>query len=168
MPPTLAAASTTTSGRSSFIHPATAAWSLRSSAEREIASVSQSSDCSLRTIAEPTMPRCPATKTRLPAKVNGVESDRVAIIVLSGHGAISLAVAISMSAATISATSSSECGRVRPAEPYSRLRRVAQSGGRPPSAGNTARSILTRISFEAASRPTSSTPSPSQRIVRPT
>ena len=46
----------------------TADWSLRSTSERETVTTSQSSEARRRISAPPTMPRCPATQTRLPAR----------------------------------------------------------------------------------------------------
>src|SRR6185437_9546985 len=66
MPPTLAAARNTACGRFSANQRNTAAWSRRSSALRPTVSNSTSSRASRRSIAAPTIPRCPATRTVLP------------------------------------------------------------------------------------------------------
>src|ERR1700742_1957552 len=72
MPPTLAAARNTACGRFLANQPNTAAWSRRSTSLRPTVSRSTSSRASLRTSADPTMPRWPATKTVLPFSSNGV------------------------------------------------------------------------------------------------
>src|SRR5882724_13444864 len=72
MPPTLAAAMNTTCGRLAANHLLTAACSRRSTSLRVSVSSSTFSCASLRTSAEPTMPRCPATKTVFPFSSNGV------------------------------------------------------------------------------------------------
>src|SRR5215469_11498782 len=74
MPPTVAAAMNTACGRFCANQSATAAWSRRSICWRGTVSISQSSRASRRTNAEPTMPRCPATYTRLPRSSYGVIS----------------------------------------------------------------------------------------------
>src|SRR5215470_3766763 len=71
MPPTRAAATMTTSGRLSRSHSCVSACRARSSTRRSAVSTSQRSDASRRTSAAPTIPRWPATKTRLPARSNG-------------------------------------------------------------------------------------------------
>src|SRR5215470_5034276 len=71
MPPTRAAATMTASGRFSQSHSWVSACRVRSSARRSAVNTSQRSDASRRTSAAPTMPRWPATKTRLPARSNG-------------------------------------------------------------------------------------------------
>src|SRR5438552_3596971 len=72
MPPTLAAARNTTSGRALANQPNTADWSRRSSSSRSTVNSSTFSRASRRTSAEPTMPRCPATTTVLPFRSKGV------------------------------------------------------------------------------------------------
>src|ERR1700736_1104979 len=72
MPPTFAAARNTACGRLFANQPNTAAWSRKSTSLRPTVSSSTSSCASLRTSAEPTIPRCPATKTVLPFSSNGV------------------------------------------------------------------------------------------------
>src|SRR4029077_5269967 len=69
MPPTVAAAMITTSGRWAFIQSSTCCWRRRSTSARAAVSVVQPSRASRRTIALPTMPRWPATKTRRPASL---------------------------------------------------------------------------------------------------
>src|SRR3984893_1500636 len=71
MPPTRAAATMTTSGRLSRSQSWVSACRTRSSARRSAVSTSQRSEASRRTSAAPTMPRWPATKTRLPLSSNG-------------------------------------------------------------------------------------------------
>src|SRR5262245_47725913 len=71
MPPTLAAARMTTWGVLQANQSNTADWSRRSSSLRPTVKSSTSSCASRRVSAEPTMPRCPATKTVLPFSSNG-------------------------------------------------------------------------------------------------
>src|SRR5215470_12475569 len=71
MPPTRAAATITTSGRFSRSQSWVSVCRARSSTSRSAVSTSQCSGASRRISAAPTMPRWPATKTRLPAKSNG-------------------------------------------------------------------------------------------------
>src|SRR5581483_11544735 len=71
MPPTLAAARNTACGFFLANQSNTAAWSRRSSSARLAVRMFTSSLASRRTIAEPAMPRCPATKTVLPLSSNG-------------------------------------------------------------------------------------------------
>src|ERR1035441_4430491 len=68
MPPTVAAATKTTSSFLSPIHVSTSAWRNRSSSLRAAVTISQLSRARRRKIAEPAMPRCPATHTRRPVK----------------------------------------------------------------------------------------------------
>src|SRR5690554_4368774 len=70
MPPTRAAASTTASGRAASSHASTAACRRRSSSPRPAVSTAQPAPSSRRATAAPTMPRWPATQTRLPASGN--------------------------------------------------------------------------------------------------
>src|SRR3954447_22774079 len=72
MPPTLAAARNTACGRLAANHLKTAVWSRRSTSSLVTVSSSTFSRASRRTSAEPTMPRCPATKTVLPFSSNGI------------------------------------------------------------------------------------------------
>src|SRR5262245_45068763 len=67
MPPAVAAATKTASGRCVPIHDSTSPCLRRSSSVRSAVNTSQSSRASRRRRALPTMPRCPATYTRLPA-----------------------------------------------------------------------------------------------------
>ena len=69
MPPTRAAATNTTSGRWRVIHDRTCSESRRSTL-RSAVRTSQRSAASLRTKAEPTMPRCPATQTEALARLS--------------------------------------------------------------------------------------------------
>src|SRR5260221_4689414 len=66
MPPTVAAATMTTSGRSACIQSSTGCWRRRSIWLRLTVRISQPSPAKRRTMALPTMPRWPATKTRRP------------------------------------------------------------------------------------------------------
>src|ERR1035441_267377 len=66
MPPPVAAARKTTSIFLSAIHSSTAAWRNRSRSLRAAVTISQLSRARHRTIADPAMPRCPATQTRRP------------------------------------------------------------------------------------------------------
>src|ERR1039458_3138831 len=66
MPPTVAAARKTTSIFLSAIHASTAACLNRSRSLRAAVTISQLSRARRRTIADPAMPRCPATQTRRP------------------------------------------------------------------------------------------------------
>src|SRR6266536_2971504 len=72
MPPTLAAAKNTTCGRLAANHLFTAAWSRKSTSLRGTVSGSTFSRTSRRIRADPTIPRWPATKTRLPSNSNGI------------------------------------------------------------------------------------------------
>src|SRR5579871_4468196 len=72
MPPTLAAARNTACGFFLANQSNTAAWLRRSSSARFAVRSSTFSAASRRAIAEPAMPRCPATKTVLPFSSNGV------------------------------------------------------------------------------------------------
>src|ERR1043165_1651554 len=73
MPPTVAAAMMTTSGRCACIQSSTGCWRRRSTSPRPTVRIGQSSRASRRTRAPPTMPRWPATKTRRPpsGKISG-------------------------------------------------------------------------------------------------
>src|SRR5947209_6834992 len=68
MPPTLAAARNTASGRYEVIHFKACAWFVRSSSLLSGDRISQPSEARRRTSAEPTMPWWPATQTRFPAR----------------------------------------------------------------------------------------------------
>src|ERR1035438_3481583 len=68
MPPTVAAARNTTSIFRSPVQASTSAWRSKSSSLREAVAISQLSRASRRTIADPAIPRCPATHTRQPVK----------------------------------------------------------------------------------------------------
>src|SRR5947207_3237067 len=70
MPPTVAAATMTTSGRCAFIQSSTGCWRRRSTSPRSAVRIGQSSRASRRTRAPPTMPRWPATKMRRPPSGN--------------------------------------------------------------------------------------------------
>src|SRR6266478_8212048 len=72
MPPTFAAARNTACGRLSANQSNTAAWSRKSTSLRPAVSNSTPSPASRRTSAPPTIPLCPATKTVLPFRSNGV------------------------------------------------------------------------------------------------
>src|SRR4029077_1104370 len=74
MPPTLAAATKIASGRWRSIHPSTSAWRRKSSSSRLAVRMAQSSRWRRRTIAEPTMPRWPATKTFRPVSENSLRT----------------------------------------------------------------------------------------------
>src|SRR5579872_2773925 len=67
MPPTRAAAMNTASGRASAIQAWVASCRRRSSRSLSVVRTSQASRARRLTSAEPTMPRWPATQTRLPA-----------------------------------------------------------------------------------------------------
>src|SRR5580700_8606709 len=90
MPPTRAAATTTTSGRLSRSHASVSAWRAKSSLARPAVRSSQRSEPSRRSNAEPTMPRWPATKTRRPARSN---SGAVAAAAVAG-GSVAAAMAL--------------------------------------------------------------------------
>src|SRR4051812_38640976 len=70
MPPTSAASRNAASGFCAATQSSTSFWRVRSSVLRSAVRISQSICFSRRTIAEPTMPRAPATQTRLPASGN--------------------------------------------------------------------------------------------------
>src|SRR6185312_3315969 len=76
MPPTFAAARKTNSGRCASKNASTAA-RFRRSTESRPATIRLRSPApfSARTIAEPTSPRCPATKTRLPLSMRHASGD---------------------------------------------------------------------------------------------
>src|SRR5262249_21132848 len=67
IPPTRAAARKIASGFLAAIHASVSTWRVRSTSPRPAVSTSQSTEARRRTIAAPTMPRWPATQTRLPA-----------------------------------------------------------------------------------------------------
>src|ERR1700761_8175582 len=98
MPPTRAAARYTWSMRCALKKSRTADWFVRSSSdELRLTTSTLPSASSRRTIAEPTMPRCPATKTRLRLESTMVLllafEDREAVLldqrVLGGFGQVS-------------------------------------------------------------------------------
>src|ERR1700688_4298759 len=68
MPPTKPAATITASGKACAMKRSTSCDCRRSSSRRGAVTTSQSSPCSRRRIAEPTMPAWPATNTRLPLR----------------------------------------------------------------------------------------------------
>ena len=109
--------------------------------------------------AEPTMPRWPATQTRLPASRRGRAQSAVLPVARSGPGA--------GRPATISATSSLEAGR----SASSRASRAPWSGS-PSSSVDLGRAEIARVDLDqdacrcAASTPFSSTPSPCQSMRR--
>src|SRR5580700_8634692 len=70
MPPTLAAARKIASGRAAAIQACVGSCRRRSRSPRPTVRISQSSRASRRTSAWPTMPRWPATHTRLPFSGN--------------------------------------------------------------------------------------------------
>src|SRR5262245_45261395 len=70
MPPTRAAARKMPSGLFAAIHSSVSFWRVRSTVLRSAVRTSHFSDARRRTIAEPTMPRWPATQMRLPARSN--------------------------------------------------------------------------------------------------
>src|ERR1700690_1228922 len=72
MPPTFAAAKKTACGRFLANQSNTAAWSRKSTSLRPTVCNSTSSRARRRTSAPPTIPLCPATKTVLPLRSNGV------------------------------------------------------------------------------------------------
>src|SRR5579872_2908770 len=72
IPPTFAAARNTACGRCLANQSNTAAWSRRSTSARLTVCSWTPSDASRRASAEPTIPRCPATKTFFPFRSNGV------------------------------------------------------------------------------------------------
>src|SRR5580692_9940015 len=70
MPPTFAAATITASGFAECRYAAVSSWRSKSRRSWPMVRTSQSTSASRRTMAEPTMPRCPATKTRRPRRAN--------------------------------------------------------------------------------------------------
>src|ERR1700733_13909101 len=70
MPPTFAAATITASGFAERRYAAVSSWRSKSRRSWPIVKTSQSISASRRTMAEPTMPRWPATKTRRPRRSN--------------------------------------------------------------------------------------------------
>src|SRR3984885_1185369 len=70
MPPTFAAATITASGFAERRYAAVSSCASKSGRSGPIAKPSQSISASRRTMAEPTMPRWPATKTRRPRRSN--------------------------------------------------------------------------------------------------
>src|SRR5215472_6620393 len=80
MPPTRAAARKIACGLFAAIHASVSAWRVRSTSARPAVSTSQPVPASLRTIAEPTMPRWPATQTRLPASAYRLPSIGVLLL----------------------------------------------------------------------------------------
>ena len=70
MPPTLPAATKTASGLACAMKRSTSSERRKSRSRRAAVTMSQSSRSSRRTMAEPTMPAWPVTKTRLPFRSN--------------------------------------------------------------------------------------------------
>src|SRR5215469_11370437 len=85
IPPTVAAATMTASGRSAAIHSSVGCWRRRSTCPRPTVRISQPSPARRRTMALPTMPRCPATKTRRPASGKSSAACPAALMLLSHH-----------------------------------------------------------------------------------
>src|SRR5262245_37631579 len=72
MPPTVAAARKIASGRVVSSQSSTSACRRRSSSVRGTTMISHDSFTRRRTIADPTMPRCPATQTFFPSSSNAI------------------------------------------------------------------------------------------------
>src|SRR5512145_526187 len=86
MPPTRAAARNNASGLAEASHSAVSFWRTKSTVSRPAAMSSAPVRSNRRTIADPTMPRWPATQTRLPASGNALRSAAAAIgLVLQFH-----------------------------------------------------------------------------------
>src|SRR6266496_3679180 len=115
MPPTLAAATKTASGRWRSIHASTSAWRRRSSASRPAVRMTQSSRWRRRTMAEPTKPRWPATKTRWPVREKSFRA--MSALLLDDAGKVGL---------HHLAHQFAECGAVVPSEDLVGLCGVAQ------------------------------------------
>src|SRR5580692_2390437 len=88
MPPTFAAATITASGFAERRYAAVSSWRSKSRRSWPIVRTSQSASPSRRTMAEPTMPRWPATKTRRPRRSN---SGAVAVAAAGGSVAAAMA-----------------------------------------------------------------------------
>src|SRR5215467_4906750 len=85
MPPTVAAATITASGRCAWIQSSVGCWRRRSTWPRPAVSTSQPSPASRRTMALPTMPRWPATKIRRPARGKRSAAGAAALMLLPHH-----------------------------------------------------------------------------------
>src|SRR6266481_5792401 len=85
IPPTVAAATITTSGRLAWIQSSVGCWRRKSTSARPTVKISQFSLARRRTMALPTIPRCPATKMRRPARPNSSAAALGALMLLS-HG----------------------------------------------------------------------------------
>src|SRR5262245_30476588 len=70
MPPTVAAARMTASGRVSAAYASTSLWDRKSRLERGALRISHGSGARRRTTAEPTIPRCAGSQTRRPSREN--------------------------------------------------------------------------------------------------
>src|SRR5580692_72553 len=90
MPPTFAAATITASGFAECRYAAVSSWRSKSRRSWPIVRTSQSTSASRRTMAEPTMPRWPATKTRRPRRSN---SGALAAVAVAG-GSVAAAMAL--------------------------------------------------------------------------
>src|SRR5262249_4744406 len=112
-----AAAMITTSGFCAFIQSSTGCWRRRSTSARPAVSVAQPSPARRRTMALPTMPRWPATKTRRPASSKPLGLAALALMLLA-HG---LEVARDHFRNELA-----EAGLVGPAEFLAGLARIAQ------------------------------------------
>src|SRR5262245_34125949 len=119
MPPTSAAAITAASGFCAATQSSTSFWRVRSRVRRSAVRISQSIWRSRRTMAEPTMPRWPATQTRLPASGNRTF---LGVAVITGLFLVNfLAIRLDHLADQIL-----EAGLVLPAELRPRLRRITE------------------------------------------
>src|SRR5580692_5237839 len=91
MPPTFAAATITASGFAERRYAAVSSWRSKSRRSWPIVKTSQSTSASRRTMAEPTMPRWPATKTRRPRSANSREGAFAAVALPPGSVAAAMA-----------------------------------------------------------------------------
>src|SRR6266436_4159931 len=117
IPPTVAAAMMTTSGRCAFIQSSTGCWRRRSTSGRPMVKLSQPSRARRRTRALPTMPPWPATKTRRPTSAKGSALAVFALMLLAHRHQVGRHHLGHQFA---------ETGLVAPAELGARLRRIAQ------------------------------------------
>src|SRR5687767_14123023 len=96
IPPTVPAARNTACGRRSAIHFSTWSWRRRSTSSRPAVTISQPSAPKRRTIADPAMPRWPATQTRFPFNEKGVRPLFCSFMMIKGTIAVLLDQALAL------------------------------------------------------------------------
>src|SRR6202161_2151862 len=130
MPPTFAAATITASGFAERRYAAVSSWRSKSRRSWPTVRTSQSTSASRRTMAEPTMPRWPATKTRRPRRSNS--GALAAWVVPPGSVAAAMALLLEPDRLKIGLHhvlhEFVECHAMPPAQLVVRLARVADQG----------------------------------------